>query len=256
MDWIISANSNIYNHESSFIDNGYIDWRQGLYKYQIGDIVYIYCTKPLKRIRYKCIVEKTNLTKYEILNDYEYWIDKSEYEKSLNGLFFRLRILEDIASDNLSLDRLLSLGLKMAPRGPQKLKGNLLNFISEQFSCESKEYFPDAITINEDLYEGAIKKIYVNKYERSSIARIRCIEAKGYRCSICDFDFKEVYGEIGESFIHVHHIVPLNKVNSKYKINFAEDLIPVCPNCHAMLHRKINGNNVTIEELKALLRRA
>jgi 5-methylcytosine-specific restriction protein A len=39
-------------------------------------------------------------------------------------------------------------------------------------------------------------------------------------------------------FIHVHHINPISSMGSVYKINPKQDLIPVCPNCHAMIHSK------------------
>ncbi|NQY26694.1 MAG: HNH endonuclease [Piscirickettsiaceae bacterium] len=90
----------------------------------------------------------------------------------------------------------------------------------------------------------------VNKYERSSIARAKCIETNGYNCKICNFNFSKVYGEIGEGFIHIHHIIPLHTIEESYKIDYANDLIPVCPSCHAMLHKKLNGKYYSIEELR------
>jgi 5-methylcytosine-specific restriction protein A len=62
-----------------------------------------------------------------------------------------------------------------------------------------------------------------------------------------------MYGEIGKGFIHVHHIVPIHKIGKEYKINYIEDLVPVCPNCHAMLHRKVNGKELSIQELKEII---
>ena len=35
-----------------------------------------------------------------------------------------------------------------------------------------------------------------------------------------------------------------------HEINPETDLIPVCPNCHAMLHRKIDGIYLTPKQLK------
>ena len=78
----------------------------------------------------------------------------------------------------------------------------------------------------------------VKRYERSRIIRAACIEANGDSCKICGFNFGEAYGEYGEGFIHVHHITPVSKVNERYSLNPASDLIPVCPNCHSMLHRR------------------
>jgi 5-methylcytosine-specific restriction enzyme A len=255
MYWLIPANSKFYDHERSFIDNGYIDWRQGINKYQINHIVYIYCAAPKKRIQYKCIVEKNYLTASEIFNDFEYWIDKSKYENSLGGFYFRLKLLEAIDSPSLTCDKLSLNGFKPPLQGPKRLDGYLLNYIQEQFSLKSMEFFPEVISTNVDLYEGALNKVIVNKYERNPIARNRCVEVNGYKCSVCNFDFEEVYGDLGKNFIHVHHVIPIHKINSKYKIDFAKDLIPVCPNCHAMLHRKSNGEVFTIQELKLLLNR-
>ncbi|MEG1241999.1 MAG: HNH endonuclease, partial [Oscillospiraceae bacterium] len=63
----------------------------------------------------------------------------------------------------------------------------------------------------------------------------------------------ERYGEVGKNFIHVHHKIPLNEISEEYVVDPVNDLIPVCPNCHAMLHRKINDKYLSIEELKAIV---
>ncbi|CAC9550917.1 HNH endonuclease [uncultured Gammaproteobacteria bacterium] len=97
--------------------------------------------------------------------------------------------------------------------------------------------FPDEIE-GTNYYEGAKKQVFVNIYERNEKARQVCIENFGYKCIICEFDFEKKYGEIGKNFIHVHHIKPLSEIDKEYKISPIEDLKPVCPNCHAMLHSK------------------
>ena len=55
-------------------------------------------------------------------------------------------------------------------------------------------------------------------------------------CSICDFDFHKVYGEIGKGFIECHHITPVSEYSSKTSTKI-EDLALVCSNCHRILHR-------------------
>jgi hypothetical protein len=55
---------------------------------------------------------------------------------------------------------------------------------------------------------------------------------------VCKILFKEQYGTIGEGFIHVHHVVPMSEIREEHKIDPEKDLCPVCPNCHAMLHKK------------------
>lgn len=100
-------------------------------------------------------------------------------------------------------------------------------------------------------FEGATKTIRVNVYERCPKARKACLDEYGYLCKVCNFDFEKVYGKLGKGFIHVHHIVPLSKINAEYEVDPLRDLLPVCPNCHEMLHR--NGNIMLPDELKLLL---
>lgn len=252
--WLISANGKIYDHASSFAKNGYIDWKQGL-NYKIGDIVYIYCTKPIKKVMFKTKVEKESMVFTECTDDKEFWKDLSKYEKSKEGKYARLKLIEQTDREELSLDNLKKNGLKAAPQKGLKLKGELENYIDKYLKDDYTEgYFPDS-DIPKKSYEGAIKTTKINKYERSSIARRKCIEYHGCRCAICNLSFEEIYGELGEGFIHVHHIVPLNEIGKEYQVNYKTDLIPVCPNCHAMLHRKLNGKNISIEDLKLIVKK-
>jgi len=109
--------------------------------------------------------------------------------------------------------------------------------------------YPDEIK-GENLLEGSKKQIIVNSYERNSKARKKCIEEYGYKCIICNFDFEKIYGEIGKEFIHVHHLKPLSEIDETYQVDPIKDLRPVCPNCHAMLHKRIPA--YTIKEIKNL----
>lgn len=256
MNWLISANAKMYDHASSFAHHGSVDWRQGLYKYAVGDTVYIYFTNPIQRIRYKCKVTKINMNFSQIRDDEEYWLDDSEYKKSLNGKFFNLQLIEEVDSAKLSFKSLLKNGLNGAPQGSLKLSQNLETYISLVFNTANDEFFPEVLDSNMEIFEGLKKPVLVNKYERSSIARAKCLEARGnkYICEICEFDFQQTYGELGKDFIHVHHITPIHTIGQSYKIDYVNDLIPVCPNCHAMLHRKVNGIFYSISALKELIK--
>lgn len=104
----------------------------------------------------------------------------------------------------------------------------------------------------ETVFEGARKTIEVNVYERDPNARRKCLAHWGTICVVCSFDFAERYGELGEGFTHVHHLRPLGEVGEGYELDPVADLRPVCPNCHAMLHRKRPA--LTIEELISRLK--
>lgn len=253
-EWIISANAEMYDHSSSFEHYDFIDWRQGLTKYEIGDFVYIYCTRPISSIQYKCRVEKINLSKNEIRDDKEYWKNLDEYKKSIEGSFIRLKLIDQISNEKLNLENLKLHGLKAAPQGPIKIKPDLSEYINTHFTDNKQiEYFPDLLNEEVIQYEGLKKQITVNKYERSSIARKKCIDHHGINCSVCNINFLETYGSIGKDFIHVHHLIPISQIGKEYKVDYINDLIPVCPNCHAMLHRKFNGKEPTLNELKKMI---
>jgi 5-methylcytosine-specific restriction protein A len=112
---------------------------------------------------------------------------------------------------------------------------------------------PDEIQVD-SLYEGALLTVRVNRYERNAAARRACLAHYGYDCSVCGTNLGDRYGSVGENFIHVHHIVPLSKIERTYKVDPVRDLRPMCPNCHAIIHR--NDEPIAIEALKALMRSA
>jgi 5-methylcytosine-specific restriction protein A len=114
--------------------------------------------------------------------------------------------------------------------------------------------FPEVLEGDITTYtEGVKMQITVNAYERNPQARLACLRYHGYSCKACGINFGEVYGDIGKDFIHVHHIVELNNPSRSQNTNPITDLVPVCPNCHAMLHRETPC--LTVEDLRLRIRR-
>ena len=126
-------------------------------------------------------------------------------------------------------------------------------FRDENFASNLLIIDYDEIDNPEEIYEGVKKEIFVNSYERNPLARQKCIDAHGFKCSVCGLDFGKRYGNIGRGFIHVHHIVPISTIGKEYKIDPINELVPVCPNCHAMLHRGGGGKVLTVDELKEIV---
>lgn len=136
-------------------------------------------------------------------------------------------------------------------------------FLFEQSSSIIKKALSSPIIDNDPesifdpnnlIPEGAKSRVTVNRYERNPIARQKCLEAKGYSCVVCGMNFEEVYGPMGKDFIHVHHVKPISEIGKKYEIDPVKDLVPVCPNCHAMLHHGTNGKVLTVEELAKIIK--
>lgn len=114
--------------------------------------------------------------------------------------------------------------------------------------------FPDEIGKDGERIEGAVQQVVVNRYERDPEARAKAIQHHGLQCQVCAFDFAKAYGVLGEGFIHVHHLVPLAQIGKSYVVDPVNDLRPVCPNCHAMLHKRLPP--YTIDELQEIMRSA
>lgn len=107
--------------------------------------------------------------------------------------------------------------------------------ISDDIDVE--EAIAEEVVNPEIFIEGATKNISVNAYERNPKARKECLEIYGYQCFVCHFDFKKTYGDIGLNFIHVHHEIALADIGQEYEVDPINDLKPLCPNCHAIIHR-------------------
>jgi hypothetical protein len=150
--------------------------------------------------------------------------------------------------------------------------GESLDYNSGKFPVKFKrlrrgvyQYLPSGMDFNDNyevrgiddaqesllLDEGAVKQILVNSYERNSAARRRCIEIHKCRCNACGFDYQDRYGDRGNGYIQVHHIVPLSSIKKSYEVDPEKDLIPLCANCHAMVHRY--DPPLGVEQLKGII---
>jgi len=101
--------------------------------------------------------------------------------------------------------------------------------------------------------EGIKTQFTGDRYERSRVNRMACIAANGFRCKVCGFDFGETYGQVGEGFIHVHHLIPLSQSGDEGRVfDPVKELVPVCPNCHAMIHKRTPP--YSLEEIRLMIK--
>jgi len=146
------------------------------------------------------------------------------------------------------------------------LKNHLLHVSHSQREVDVSEYYEAPLNaeeiwtsngLSEELdetkayTEGSVIKVSVNRYERDPKARDACIASKGTRCTICNFDFEEIYGARMKGFIHVHHRSPIHLTKSECTVDPIEDLDPVCPNCHAVLHSK--RDVLSVDQVKKMI---
>ncbi len=113
---------------------------------------------------------------------------------------------------------------------------------------------------NYEIREGLLNQYNATRYERSHIARRLCLAHYGNHivCQVCGFNFEKTYGkrEDSDPYIEIHHINPLAATSAKkgeHNVDCSKDLIPVCANCHRMLHHYKKGKTLHPTELKKIL---
>lgn len=138
----------------------------------------------------------------------------------------------------------------------------LIAMRNDQVFCQSKGFntvVKDIIPQNnittsaQSILDGKVYESHFIGYERNQKLRDQCLKYyKTCKCQICGFDFEKKYGEIGMNFIEVHHIEQLSLIRQAHVIDPTLDLIPLCSNCHSMIHRKTPP--YTPEELKEMVK--
>ena len=255
--WLIPSNNDFFKLDDLLEKRDIISWRQ-VQRFEVGDIIYIYSSKPFSCIKYQMDVVGANLSFSKYIDDEEYWVDKDYYHTvAVNrNNYAEFKLVKRIPQCGaLSYPQLKAHGLKTVQIA-QRLNGELLGYILDVVGKNSLPADMDTEGIPEvaggvGLIEGATIQVTLNKFERSRIARNKCVELKGCKCAVCGMDFEKRYGAIGHGFIHIHHTTPISSIGKDYQIDYEKDLVPVCPNCHAMLHRK--NPPYTIKELKELI---
>ncbi|MCS3424082.1 putative restriction endonuclease [Rahnella sp. BIGb0603] len=100
--------------------------------------------------------------------------------------------------------------------------------------------------------EGKKSSKFVTTYERDLKLKKRAKALHGTTCFACGFNFGEFYGEYAKDFIHIHHVVPVSEFGGSKNVDPKKDLVPVCANCHGIIHRK-KDRTLSIDELKAMI---
>lgn len=128
------------------------------------------------------------------------------------------------------------------------------SFESELTGLVEEDLLSEKLEEEEYYFEGEVKTYFGKRYERNAENRKNAILIHGTSCAICEFNFEEFYGAHGRGFIEVHHINPISTFEEKRIVDPRTELIPVCPNCHRMLHRK-KSEILSIEELRNLIKK-
>ncbi len=136
-------------------------------------------------------------------------------------------------------------------QGPD-LNGDMRKRIIFELTPQTSITDNDREFTSTEMVEGKKVLRYTTTYERRSGLKKTALAIHGYDCLACGCNFEEVYGEHGKGFIHVHHVKPLSE-SGETNVDPKTDLIPLCPNCHAMVH-KDKKHTLSLDELKGLIK--
>lgn len=99
--------------------------------------------------------------------------------------------------------------------------------------------------------EGGATTVQTTRYERDRRNRAAAIATWGCKCQACGLDLSHRYGDAAKGFIEVHHTTPVSVLEPGTVVDPARDLVPLCPNCHAVAHRR--EPPFTIQEIRSML---
>lgn len=134
-NWIIPSNSSKFDL-AKFLSkyNNEVDWKQSA-NFEVGDVVYIYCTKPEMRIRYKMNVIATDIPSSKAKIDKKFWSDEAEFKKGMEyNRYFRMELVSETKSDLLTMDELHRQGVKGYFYGPRTIDRELSMYIDKAFN--------------------------------------------------------------------------------------------------------------------------
>lgn len=241
-------NKTIEEIQNEFFLNELVNKRKGEYLFRSSGMNATKGALVLFQIDNK-VIASANLVQVKKYKEPVDGIYKGAYYFDINTI----KVFEPITAKELSeIDE----SFIAFSQSKQKLDSSKQDQILSLINSKERIRIPEEIIENEaDKYvEGSKKQILVNAYERNSKAREEFIKIHGPKCAICEFDFGQIYGDKFDGKIHVHHKLPLNEVDDEYEVNPANDLIPVCPNCHLVLHSKVGGT-YTIDEVKEFIKK-
>lgn len=136
--WIVPTNYSLFRLEDYLHDFNDIVWLHRS-NFEVGDMIYIYATAPIKRLTYVMEVVKTNISHEEYMSkyddrDYSYGFD--DKNKGWNNKYSVFRLVSTISHEtNLSLDDLKLHGCKSSMQSSIKVQGKLLDYIQRELSA-------------------------------------------------------------------------------------------------------------------------
>lgn len=190
--------------------------------------------------------------------------EDAEILQDRNDTYFSQKVRNLKSHDTLASKELATnedKGFKITQKGRDFLmthKESIDYILTESFNYEDIKGALDDIQeraemlpLEEIISEGKIITRNIKIRERSTRLRLKAIEYFTHNdeiyCDCCGFNFPHFYGEIyGKDCIEIHHIKPIFQYREDTLDQSIEkalqNLLPVCPNCHRIIHKNRIGS--------------
>ena len=122
--WMVPGNPEHFDIIGAFTELGKIDWRQTI-NAQVGDIVYVYVSGPIKEIRFKCRVNETDIEDVEIEDDK---FNISGEQGGVYDRYMELEAIREYSGSAYGREELLKHGF-MTLRGPMRVPQELQKYL-------------------------------------------------------------------------------------------------------------------------------
>lgn len=174
------------------------------------------------------------------LDNFQRMRGKLRWSKDLTTLLYQAGMKYIFPPDEEIIDPHNIPLLRLEKISPKEYKADLI--FPEYITKDAKEYL-----LHEDKFIYGVKA----RFETDENIRLKVLKIHGTNCNICGFNYEEAYGDLGLGYIQIHQIASEEKTEEE--LNFDEDFIPICENCHGIIHR---SKNKTLEftELKQIFR--
>lgn len=192
-------------------------------------------------------------------------IDKAEPWKTARAVVLGSDVIRSHDADGIQVEAMRVMELwttyqahEAEKAARQRLQRNRAKQVRESKTASQEPIPKQDVLLPEEgeLTEGKPTQTTITRYERSDKLRQRCLTLNGYKCAVCGMDFETVYGEIGRGYIEVHHTRPISTYTDEHEVPDCE-LVPLCSNCHSMIHRAGNDykHPISVDELRNILHR-
>lgn len=201
-----SANLNKYNHDAALAKYGFIDWGVNI-ALDVGDIVFLYFSTPISRVRYRMVVEKIITDVNDVCGD-EFW--ENGYKRKEKDEYYRLKLIDNIDDERLSYNCLKENGVISTLQGSEEVKPETLTYILSVLNDKKSDAIPNN-------YENRIVSFSCGPtYDlvRKNLIHAHPIK-KGFPANVCRYLMVRATGGISHEIYEVVDFVEMNPLDEE-----------------------------------------